>query len=126
MVQADRSHLPAPRPTRRGRSNCTAPGDSTRIGHHGDRLGLLCELVAAQAAWDRVDAVVAETRITGQAYGMQALAAHADRLEGRASIAAGDIRGGRTLLTTARDRFTGLGDHWEAARTTLDLARSWR
>ncbi|MBI5157597.1 MAG: AAA family ATPase [Acidimicrobiia bacterium] len=102
----------------------TAPGDSTRIGHHGDRLGLLCELIAAQSAWDRVDGVVAETRITGQAYGMQALAAHADRLEGRASLAAGDVRGGRTLLAAAQERFTALGDQWEAARTTLDLARA--
>ena len=99
-----------------------APGELRRIGHEGDRLGLLCDLVAATGSWDRADSVVAETRATGQAYGLQALQAHADRLEGKASLASGDDRGGRALLATARDRFSGLGDKWEAARTVLDLA----
>jgi class 3 adenylate cyclase len=101
-----------------------APTTSRRIGHEGDRLALRCELVFARRSWDEVDATVAETRAAGQAYGMKALQAHADRLEGRASIAAGDLKGGRALLAAARDRFVGLGDHWEAARTTLDLARA--
>jgi len=99
-----------------------APSESRRIGHEGDRLSLRCELVAARQSWDEVDAAVAETRAVGKAYGMKALQAHADRLEGRASIAAADLKGGRALLSAARDRFSGLGDHWEAARTTLDLA----
>ena len=100
----------------------TAPSESRRIGHEGDRLALRCDLIAARRSWDEVDAAVAETRAAGQAYGLKALQAHADRLEGRASVAAGDLRGGRALLTAARARFSGLGDHWEAARTTLDLA----
>jgi class 3 adenylate cyclase len=111
---------------RRGRFDVVeklmAPSDSRRIGHEGDRLSLRCELVAARQGWDEVDAAVAETRAVGKAYGMKALQAHADRLEGRASIAAADLKGGRALLSAARDRFSGLGDHWEAARTTLDLA----
>jgi hypothetical protein len=69
-----------------------------------------------------VDGALAETRAVRHAYGLQALTAHADRLEGRASLAAGDTRGGRALLASAADRFTALGDHWEAARTILDLA----
>jgi hypothetical protein len=28
------------------------------------------------------------------------------------------------LLAAARDRFAALGDHWEASRTVLDLARA--
>lgn len=97
------------------------PGPN-RIGHQGDRLAVLCDLVATRRQWDRVDAVVVEARATGGAYGLQALAAHADRLEGRASLASGDAVGGRTLLASARDRFAALGDRWEEARTVLDLA----
>jgi hypothetical protein len=113
---------------RRGRLDIVekliAPSESRRIGHEGDRLALRCELIAARRSWDEADAVVAEGRAAGQAYGMKALQGHTDRLEGRASIAAGDVKGGRALLMSARDRFSGLGDHWEAARTTLDLARA--
>ncbi len=99
-----------------------APSGSRRIGHEADRLALRCEWIAVRAAWEEVDAAVAETRATAHAYGMKSLQAHADRLEGRASLAAGDTRGGRALLVAARDRFDRLGDRWEASRTVLDLA----
>ena len=99
-----------------------APTTSRRIGHEADRLALRCEWIAQRAAWDESDAAVADTRATANAYGMKALHAHADRLEGRTSLASGDKIGARALLAAARDRFLALGDRWEAARTTLDLA----
>jgi class 3 adenylate cyclase/tetratricopeptide (TPR) repeat protein len=102
-----------------------APERTTeRIGIVGDRLASLCDLVAARGSWEEADSVVEETRATGAAYGLGALAAHAERLEGRASLAARDRVGGRNLLASARDRFEALGDRWEAARTTLELAEA--
>ncbi|HEX5630238.1 MAG TPA: AAA family ATPase [Acidimicrobiia bacterium] len=111
---------------RRGKLDVVAelivPTNSRRIGQEADRLALRCEWVAARRAWEEADGAIADTLATANAYGMKALHAHADRLEGRASLAAGDRTGARALLGAARDRFAALGDHWEAARTTLDLA----
>lgn len=94
------------------------------LRREGERLAVLCDLVAATGAWDRVDAVVAEARASGNAYGLLPLAAFAERLEGLASLATGDERGGKALLVSARDRFLAMGDRWEAARTALDLAEA--
>lgn len=96
--------------------------DAERIGRESDRLGVLCELIAATGDWDDADRVVEEARVTAAAYGLDAVHAHADRLEGRASIASRDVRGGIALLEGATRRFTALGDHWEANRTRLDIA----
>jgi class 3 adenylate cyclase len=96
--------------------------DAERIGREGDRLSVGCELIAARSDWDEADSMVAETRVAVAAYGLGALHAHADRLEGRASLAGGDTTGGLALLSGARERFEALGDHWEAARTAIDIA----
>ena len=96
--------------------------DAQRIGREADRLGVKCELVAARNTWAEADATVEEARATAAAYGLAAVHAHADRLEARASIAAGEPRGGLALLTAARERFETLGDHWEAGRTGLYIA----
>jgi hypothetical protein len=98
--------------------------DAERIGRESDRLGVMCDLVAALQDWDEADRVVDQARVTAAAYGLDAIHAHADRLEGRASIAARDIRGGLTLLERATVRFTALGDHWEAHRTMLDVGEA--
>lgn len=95
--------------------------DAQRIGREADRMGVKCELVAATTSWGEADAVVAEARSTASAYGLAIVEAHADRLEGRTSVAAGDNKGGLALLTAARDSFSSLGDHWEAARTEIDI-----
>ena len=96
--------------------------DAQRIGREADLLSVKCELVAASRAWDEADAAVAEARATAAAYGLDAVHAHADRLEGRASIESLDNKGGIALLAAARERFDSLGDHWEAGRTALDIA----
>lgn len=113
---------------RRGRFDEVAamvsPTGLVSFGHEGGRLGVLCDLVAATGAWDRADDVVAEARTVGNAYGLLPLTAFADRLEGRASFAVGDRRGGRALLQSAEERFLAMGARWEAARTALDLAEA--
>ncbi len=96
--------------------------DAQRIGREADRLGVKCELIAARQAWAEADGTVEEARATAAAYGLAAVHAHADRLEGRASVSAGEVRGGLALLTAARERFGALGDHWEAGRTGLHIA----
>jgi class 3 adenylate cyclase len=96
--------------------------DAQRIGREADLLSVKCELVAARRAWDEADTTVAEARAAAAAYGLDAVHAHADRLEGRASVASLDPKGGLALLAAARERFDSLGDHWEAGRTALDIA----
>jgi hypothetical protein len=98
--------------------------DAEPIGRESDRLAITCDLVSARRDWEAADTVIDETRAVAAAYGLAILTAHADRLEGRASIAAKDTRGGLALLTAARERFESHGDHWEAARTGIDIARS--
>ncbi len=98
--------------------------DAQRIGREADRLGVKCELVVADGAWDQADAVVAEARSTASAYGLSQVLAHADRLEGRVSLVTRDLKGGLALLDSARRRFESLGDRWETARTYLDIAEA--
>jgi class 3 adenylate cyclase len=100
--------------------------DAERIGRESDRHAVMCDLVAATSAWDDADEVIEETRRTASAYGLESLHAHADRLEGLASIAMGDVRGGIALLDAATTRFTELGDHWEAHRTLLAVGETGR
>jgi class 3 adenylate cyclase/tetratricopeptide (TPR) repeat protein len=83
-----------------------------------------CELLAEEAAWDEADKVSSEARAHAAQNGLQALPAYADRLEGRAALAAGDHDRAVRLLRHALDRFGSLGADWEAARTRLDLATS--
>lgn len=98
--------------------------DAERITREADRHTVMCDLVAVTGAWDDADRVVEETRRTASAYGLDALHAHADRLEGRMSIALGETRGGIALLDIAINRFVSLGDHWEANLTLLDVGEA--
>lgn len=100
------------------------PVPPAQVRREGDRLALRCDLIAARRQWTHADEAIAEARAAGQAYGMRALHAYADRLEGLASVAAGDATGGRTLLTRAREGFARLGDAWESERTALTLAET--
>jgi type II secretory pathway predicted ATPase ExeA len=101
-----------------------ASEDAEPMGRESDRLSILCDLVALKRDWEMVDTAVEQALATASAYGLSALSAHAERLEGRASLAAGDRRGGLALLDSARERFDAHGDHWEAARTGLDIAET--
>ncbi len=96
--------------------------DAEPIGRAADRVAVECDLVATRRAWDEADAVAAEARAIATAYGLAHVHAHADRLEGRASLAGGDRRGGLALLEAAGEAFSKLGDRWEASRTGLEVA----
>jgi hypothetical protein len=92
--------------------------------HGGQMLEARCELVAAEGAWDEAEEVAREAGEFSEVGGLEALAHFAERLEGRAALAAG--RGAEAVerLRSAGEGFGKLGAVWEQARTDLDLARA--
>ena len=90
--------------------------------HKGDALEAESELVAATEAWDGVDARVEGMRAHAEKTDAQSVFAFADRLEGRASSAAGDHARAAASLRAAIERFDRLEAVWERALTEVDLA----
>jgi class 3 adenylate cyclase/tetratricopeptide (TPR) repeat protein len=92
------------------------------IGYnHGFALEALCDLVAAQNAWDEATETLAGAREHADQAGLLALPAYADRLEGRLRAAEGDVQAAFDLLDRAWAVLYSLGAAWEAACTGLDL-----
>jgi tetratricopeptide (TPR) repeat protein len=88
----------------------------------GYRLEALCDVIADQGAWDDAPGILEEARAHSSEAGLVALPIYADRLEGWMRLAQGEAKRAVPLLKGARERFTGLGARWEAARTTVKLA----
>jgi class 3 adenylate cyclase len=80
-----------------------------------------CSVIAEAQAWDEAAVVVAEARALAESGGLLALTRHADRLEGRARLVAGDAAGALASLERAHDGFSDLGAAWEVAVTELAL-----
>jgi class 3 adenylate cyclase len=78
--------------------------------------------LAAFGRWDDVPAFLTASRAFAERAGLHALPVHLDRLDGRASLAAGNAERAAALLERAGDGFAGLGATWERAVTELDLA----
>ena len=91
-------------------------------------LGLLhearCDVVAQELSWEEAEGVVAAARAHAAEAGLVALPFFADRLEGRAAAAAGDIGGASAALRRAADGFASLGADWDQACTGLSLAQA--
>jgi hypothetical protein len=100
--------------------------DEADAGPFGGHQPLLrqvrAEHLVAVQAWDRVPAFVEDTRAYASAAGIGVLAMHADRLEGRAALAAGDPVRAVDLLERASAGFGSLAARWERARTDASLA----
>jgi tetratricopeptide (TPR) repeat protein len=92
--------------------------------YRGRQLEARCVLIAEQRAWDKAGAVVADAREHGAIARLEALPLHADRLEGRAALAAGDAEGAVALLQRAAGGFLGLAAAWEAAQVELSLGEA--
>ena len=92
--------------------------------YRGRELEARCVLVAEQRTWDEAGAVVADAREHGGIARLEALPLHADRLEGRAALAAGDAEGAVAPLERAAAGFTGLAAAWEAAQAELSLGEA--
>ncbi|MEO7118435.1 MAG: adenylate/guanylate cyclase domain-containing protein, partial [Candidatus Limnocylindrales bacterium] len=90
----------------------------------GLMLATQCELAASQGAWGRAAAVVSLARAEASSGGLEALKAHADRLEGRAALAAGSPDAALPSLERARTAFGHHEARWDEAVTGLDVAEA--
>ena len=88
----------------------------------GLTLELLCEITAAQQKWEDAAGLVAATRVEAEIGEQLSLPLYADRLEGRAAAAAGDVERAAPLLRRSAEGFAALGARWEEAWSRLLLA----
>ena len=79
-------------------------------------------LIAAEGTWDEAPPIVAEARKWADKTGLLALPAFADRLEGQAALAEGDVELGLERLRRSRATSARLEAAWDRARTELILA----
>ena len=91
--------------------------------HAGDAMEAEAERLAATEEWGGAADLVAEMRGHAEMADDPALVAFADRLEGRAALAGGDLANAQRNLEHAATGFETLGVPWERALTELDLAR---
>ncbi len=87
-------------------------------------LAAHCDIVADYALWDRSEAAAESARSFAERAAIGVLSLHADRLEGRAALARGDVGLARGALARARDGFSALGARWEEAFTSFGLAEA--
>jgi hypothetical protein len=90
----------------------------------GQALEARCELVAAGGSWDEAAGVASDARAHAAECGLLALPFFADRLEGRAALAAGNPGRSIAPLEAASAGFDSIEARWERARTDLDLAEA--
>jgi class 3 adenylate cyclase/tetratricopeptide (TPR) repeat protein len=88
----------------------------------GLTLQILCEIVAAQGNWDEAAGVVAAAREEAETGEQLSLPLYADRLEGRAAAAVGDVERASLHLRRSGEGFASLGARWEEAWSRLLLA----
>jgi class 3 adenylate cyclase/tetratricopeptide (TPR) repeat protein len=91
--------------------------------HAGDALEAESELLAADGGWEGARDLVADMRRHAEAGEVPSVVAFADRLEGRAALAGGELEDAVRSLERAATAFEELGVPWERALTDLDLAR---
>jgi tetratricopeptide (TPR) repeat protein len=82
------------------------------------------ELHAALGRWEGVPEFLTEMRTHAEIAPAPSVLAFADRLQGRASLAAADPEGGIPLLAAASSAFADLEVPWERAVTDLELAEA--
>jgi tetratricopeptide (TPR) repeat protein len=83
-----------------------------------------CDLVGDMEAWGDAPAIVERARTFAEEAGIMSLPFFADRLEGRAALAAQRRLVAENLLTRAAEGFASLEARWEEARTRLFLAEA--
>jgi hypothetical protein len=92
--------------------------------HRPDEEEVRMELLAALGDWTSTEDVLAEVRAYAAESGVAALPWFAERHEGRAAAARGDLEVALARLASAADGFAAIEATWERARTNLDLARA--
>jgi len=92
--------------------------------HTTEVLEARCEFVAVAGAWEQVPALAEEARAYSAASEALPPSVYADRLEGRAALAADDPQAAVPALTRAVEGFDRLRTPYDAARTSVDLAEA--
>jgi class 3 adenylate cyclase/tetratricopeptide (TPR) repeat protein len=83
-----------------------------------------CDVLGDAEAWEHIPAFLQEARAYAAEAGLVALPFFADRLEGRAALAAQRRLVAENTLTRAAEGFATLEAAWEEARTRLYLAEA--
>jgi class 3 adenylate cyclase/tetratricopeptide (TPR) repeat protein len=83
-----------------------------------------CDVLGDMEAWEEVPAFLEEVRRYAEEAGLEALPSFADRLEGRAALAAGRRLVAENLLKRAAEGFRALEAPWEEARARIFLAET--
>ena len=83
-----------------------------------------CDVLGDAEAWEQIPAFLEEARAYAAEAGLLALPLFADRLEGRAALAAQRRLVAENTLKRAADGFASLEASWEEARTRLFLAEA--
>jgi class 3 adenylate cyclase/tetratricopeptide (TPR) repeat protein len=83
-----------------------------------------CELIAQTSAWEQTDEVVGRARREAERGGSPMLEHAADRLEGAAALAGGDVETAQRMLGRALGGFSLREATWECAETALLLAEA--
>ena len=89
-------------------------------------LAARCDIVSDFGLWDRAESTVSESRRFVELAIVEPLRFHADRLEGRAAFARGELALARDALTRSRRGFAALESRWEEAISALWLAEALR
>jgi class 3 adenylate cyclase/tetratricopeptide (TPR) repeat protein len=92
--------------------------------HAGGALEAEAERLAATEEWGGATDLVTEMREHAAIADAPAVVAFADRLEGRASLASGDLSEAQRSLERAVSGFETIDALWERALTELDVARA--
>jgi DNA-binding SARP family transcriptional activator len=88
----------------------------------GLTLEARCEIAAARERWDEAPELVAAAREEASVGEQLSLPLFADRLEGLAAAAAGDMAQAAELLGRSAEGFAAIGARWEESRSRLMLA----
>jgi class 3 adenylate cyclase len=95
-----------------------------RTAGSGLTFQMLCEVLAMRGSWDEAPGMVAAAREEAEIGEQISLPLYADRLEGRAAAAAGDVEHAALLLRRSADGFAALSARWEEAWSRLLLAEA--
>src|SRR5262249_39329191 len=85
-------------------------------------LEVLCEIAALRGRWEEAPGLVTAARGEAEVGELLSLPAFADRLEGRAAHAEGDVAAATELLARSAKGFAAIDAPWEEAWSRLLLA----